>query len=221
MKNNEYLTLKNLFIFSEFSEESLLKIRKKITLQKQSFDKGEIIFNKEHYEKRIGFVISGECKVVRHRGHSGSVALNTIGKYGSFGILSLFTPNAEYPTEIVASKKTSVIFIEADDMQTLICEHREISLAVIRFLAGKVAFLNRKLATFSAKCVEDKLAAYLKEAHERHGQEFSISMAALSREVDIGRASLYRMLSSFEANGIIKVEPKKIIFIDPDGLERI
>ena len=221
MKNIDNAVLKNLFIFSGLTDEYLCEIRKKIKFSQQSFEKDEIIFSKEHYEKRIGFVVAGECKVRRRRGADDTVALNTIGKYGSFGILSLFTPNAEFPTEIVASKRTSVIFIEANEMQALISEYKEISLSVIKFLAGKVAFLNRRLATFSAKCVEDKLASYLLQAYERHGKEFSISMAALSREVDIGRASLYRILSSLEEKGIIRTEPKKIIFVNPKGLERI
>ena len=221
MKNDDYSSLKNLFLFSDLSDDELREISSKIVLKKQSFEKGEIIFDKKHYEKRIGFVVSGECKVVRRRGQGDSVELNTIGKHGSFGIMSLFTPNAEFPTEIVAAKKTSAVFIEADDVTMLISEYRKISLAVIRFLAQRVAFLNRKVATFSNKCVEDKLTAYLRQAYAKHGEEFSISMTELSREVDIGRASLYRILSSLEEKNIIKTEPKKIIFIDPNGLERI
>ena len=217
----DYSVLKNLFMFSGLGDEALCRIYSSVKLTTQAFSKGETIFDKAHYEKRIGFVLSGECKVMRRRNKSDSVELNRISKYGSFGILSLFTPNAEFPTEIVASKNCTVLFIEAEDVQTLISEYREISLAVIGFLAQKVAFLNRKLATFSNKCVEDKLTAYLRQAYEKHGDELCISMAELSREADIGRASLYRMLSSLEEKGIIKAEPKKIVFINPEGLERI
>ena len=96
-----------------------------------------------------------------------------------------------------------------------------VAMNVIRFLAGKIDFLNQKIATFSSDTVEDKLANFLLNEHKKHGSnEFLLNCKRTAEAISAGRASLYRAIASLTDAGIIKLENKKIIILDPQGLER-
>ena len=94
---------------------------------------------------------------------------------------------------------------------------------LIKFLSDRVTFLNSKIDCVTGGSAERRLVMFLKNSSANNNGEIEIgmSMTALAHALDIGRASLYRILSSLEKKGLIKTEPKKIIFIDPKGLERI
>jgi Mn-dependent DtxR family transcriptional regulator len=92
---------------------------------------------------------------------------------------------------------------------------------VIPFLIKKISFLNSKVETFSGSNTSEKLASYLLAKYNALGSEFLISKTAISAEINVGRASLYRDLESFQDKGLINFVGKKIIIICPEGLERI
>ena len=93
---------------------------------------------------------------------------------------------------------------------------------MINFLAGRISFLNKKIATFSGTRVEDRLAAFLICEAEKHGESsFPFNCQKTAKEINAGRASVYRALSAFEDSGLISLVDKKIYIKDLQGLERI
>lgn len=212
---------KELFPFKNMKEKNLQSILSEIDVSVCSFQKGETVFSKESYRKSVGFIMDGECEVERERADGDCISLNTLGKYASFGILSVFSSEAEFPTVIKAVKASRVMFIGGDDMIAIIKKYPTVSMNVITFLSGRIAFLNKKVETFSGKSTVDKLATYLLTKYKELGNEITVTRTKLSAEIGVGRASLYRDLDCLESKGIIKTEQKKIILICPEGLERI
>ena len=102
----------------------------------------------------------------------------------------------------------------------LISIEPDVSMNVIKFLAGRVSFLNKKIATLSNTSAEEKLSVFLLEQYREHGAEFSINCKKVSEALSLGRASLYRALKQLEDEGTIKYDTKKIYINDPKGLER-
>lgn len=198
----------------------LEKIISTVTIEDMDFKKGEVIFSPTNHPEKIAFIASGECIVERVR-TSDTIPLNILKKSDSFGILSIFSSGEEYPTRIKALTPARVLFINKDDIVGLVKRYSQIAMNVIGFLSGRIEFLNKKIAAFSGKSVEERLATYLLEKKKLHGCEFSFSPTAVALTLNVGRASLYRAIDSLTKLGYIKSETKKIVIICPEGLERI
>ncbi len=210
-----------IFPFKKFKEKNLNIIFSEMSFSVCSFQKGETVFSKESYRKTVGFIMEGECEVEKKRSDGDLMPLNNLPKYASFGILSLFSPEAEFPTIIKAVKPSKILFINGEDMLNVIKKYPTVSMNVVTFLAGRIAFLNKKIETFSERNTAKKLATYLISKYKEQGNEITVTKTKLSAEIGVGRASLYRDLEYFEKKGVIKTEQKRIIIICPEGLERI
>ena len=186
-----------------------------------SFSSGETICNNESFEKRIFFVIDGECEVSRVKGDGTTIPLNSLERGDSFGVLAVFGNPSEYPTEIRAKKNATLVSISEEVARNLVRTHSEIAMNVITFLGNRVAFLNDKIATFSADNVEQKFAKFIiSEAKKYNRSTFEINLKRTAEAINSGRASLYRALDNLTKKTFIKVENKKIYILDLQGLER-
>lgn len=220
MTKTELTFFSKLFPFMGLKDDTLKKIISSIETKNAEYEKGEIILSHDTPASDIGFVINGACEVAKIR-HGDTVPLNTLERYSSFGVLSVFHPDGEFPTSIRAKCRTKIMYISGADMIYLVKHYPTVAMNVIGFLAKRIAFLNDKIATFSGKGTVQKIASYLLSQYSKHGDIIPFCGTKIASAVSIGRASLYRALSSLESDGIIKLEQKQIIIISPDGLERI
>ena len=173
------------------------------------------------FEKRIGFLMDGECVVERQKNDGGSIPLNVLKKYDCFGIISIFSKNKKFPTLIKAIKNTRIMFIESESFKDAVKENSSIAFALMAFMSERIEFLNSKIATFSADSVEDKFAIFLlSESKRLNSSEFALNLSKTAKILNSGRASVYRAIDSLEKSSLIKFENKKIILLDPKGLER-
>ena len=219
MKNLESV-FEQLFIFEGTSKEDRQKIADELTPSRFEYEKGDLIFSKEKNGRAVGFLLSGECEVLRIRQDGKSVLLNRLLPNDSFGILSVFSQDEDYPTEIYARKNTAVLFFSQDDIYKMIEKCPKVSLNIISFLTQRVVFLNKKIAAFSGSSVEQKLASLLYNSYRTQGAEFPLNCKRCSEVLGVGRASVYRAIDSLAADGHISFENKKIKIICPEGLER-
>ena len=121
-----------------------------------------------------------------------------------------------------AKKRSTIIFLEASSVLSLIKEYSEVSIAVIEFMSNRIEFLNEKISAFSADTVEQKLAhCILKEYKYLNTDTVVLNLSKTAKLINAGRASIYRALNALEAEKIIKFENKNIHILDPEGLERI
>jgi len=139
----------------------------------------------------------------------------------SFGITAILSEEA-FPTVIYAKKRSSVAFITRDELLTLIDKFPAVALNIIKFQNDRIAFLNKKIETFSAGSVEERLACYLiGECQKNNSEIFCFNRKKSAEILGVGRASLYRALDSLVLDNIIEFDSKKIIIKNPLGLERI
>lgn len=215
----EYDQIKNLFLFYNIGEDECKKIIAATDPVVLEYRRGELVFSEESHEKCVGFVISGECEVRRKR-EGDYVILNTLKAFDSFGILSVFAPDEEFPTLIFARKNAAVMFFSEKDIRFLVEKYPQISLNVINFLSERIIFLNKRIATYSGSSTAEKLSAYLLSIYRENGCEFTLNCKRCSEALGVGRASVYRGIEALVSDGIIKFEDKKIKIICPEGLER-
>ena len=221
MKEKTENFLSKVFLFKSVELSTLEKILTSTTAEIKKYDAGNAIFSPEEYERKIAFVLSGECIVERDKSDGTAIPLNTLKKYDSFGIMSLFTTKEEFPTSVIAKKAAELIFFTKSDVDTMIEICPQIAKNIIEFLADRVAFLNAKVATFSSDTVEKKLANFLVIQEKKCGSSFPFNCKKTAEAINAGRASLYRALASLQEKKVIISENKKIIITDLTSLERI
>ena len=214
--------LSKLFLFESIAESDLEALAQTIAFDVRSYQRDELIYRPDSYQRSIGFILRGGCRVNKKRHDGTLIPLNDLVECDSFGAITLFSDTTDFPTYIYATKQTTVLFINKSDAVSLIERNPQISLNFIKFLTGKILFLNTKIATFSSGSAEQKLANYLLTLRaEKQACEFSFNKKLASEALGIGRASLYRSLEALEEKQLIKTDNKKIYIIDPTGLERI
>ena len=148
---------------------------------------------------------------------SKSIILRRFGAGEIFGIASLFTDGKEL-SRVSAKGTTKVAFIEKDALRALVVSDTRVNLNFIKFLSGRVFFLNEKIKYLTAGSPERKLSAYLASFSDENSFSCVISMSALSEMLDVGRASLYRAISKLEGDAHISHDGKTIKVLDRDAM---
>ena len=221
MKKEHLSFLSSVFLFDGVNPDTVNKIVNSFNFSVRDFSKGDVIFSPDSFQKEIGFVVRGECRVEKAREDECAVFLNTLKPPASFGIMAALSSSSEYPTRIIASKNASVMFIGGDDLIAIIKGYPEVSMNVIKFLTSRITFLNTKVATFSEKSTVQKLAYYLLSKYRECGSAIKVSRTTLAAELGVGRASVYRDLDHLFQKQLIEINQKEIIIKCPEGLERI
>ncbi len=209
--------LTDFFIFRELDEDCRLSAISESEYYSRDYLSGEQIFSPDRHFRSIGYVVAGKVAVYKTSAEKKTL-LNIISKGGAFGVAGLFCD--EYPTSVIAKTKCTVIFIDADKILSLIERYPAVAKSYIRFLSDRTRFLNDKIDSFTKGSVEGRVAKLL--LREREGNITSIkNMSRAASLLDIGRASLYRVLSSLEKKGVIEQNENEIKIINKEYLERI
>ncbi len=212
---------KSIFPFKGIPPRLIAAYLPSVSPEIRTYARGETVFDPNAGAEKIGFVIDGECDVVRIAPDGSVFPMNLLRPSDSFGVLSLFSDREEFPTAVRAKKKSEVLFFTKKDVLFLIRENREIALNFITFLAGRVTFLNEKVASLSGASAEEKTASYLLAAYRKNGTDtFSVNCKQISEKLRLSRASVYRALDTLAARDLIRYEDKQITILDPKGLER-
>ena len=210
MNKKELSFLAETFLLANLSENDISLLPCDVLCETYTYARGEHADPDLQNEKRIGFILSGECAVMRE-----GLVMNILKKGDSFGILSVFS-NEAYPTAVIAKKETKILFLGHDDLIRLIDSSPRIAMNVITFLAGRVTFLNAKVATLCKATVEDKCIAYLKEEYKIHGAAVPFPISKIARKISAGRASLYRALNTLKEKGLIEYTDNTVMILCPD-----
>ena len=139
-----------LFLFCGIDSPTVNELLGQCSPQIRRYLKGEVIYSPSHYRDNIGFVIDGKCEVRRCKNDSSALTLNVLGRYDSFGVLAAFS-SEEFPTEVYAAKECEILFISKSDVLLLIELNPQISKNIITFLANRISFLNKRIATGRTK----------------------------------------------------------------------
>ena len=101
-------------------------------------------------------------------------------------------------------------------------EDSTVSFNYIRFLSGRVRFLNEKIDGLVSQNAPASLGNYLALNAEPSGGKLIVrptgSISALAEQLNISRASLYRAFDTLERGGLIKRNGREIEIVKLTGL---
>lgn len=174
-----------------------------------TFKKGDTVYSKHQFSNAIGYIIKGEA--VANSDNKNEAHLKTFQKGMSFGAAALFGGGNSYISTITAKTDLEVLFITEAKLLSLFEKYPQTAVNYIAFLSERVRFLNKKLNVVSSNGSENTVYKYLTSLADDDGEVKAFkNMTLVSRTLGISRASLYRALSSLEAQGCIIKENNKI-----------
>ena len=206
--------LSSCFLFKALDEKEKAEVFEKLDIK--SFQKGEAIYTQHHFQKSLGIVLEGEAAVKKDKG----TLLNLLKAGSCFGAAALFAPAEEYVTSIMAQKACKVVFISGEELAQLFRKYPDMALEYIAFLSGRIQFLNKKIDSFTTPSAEDAVWQWIQTHVDDSGRAVAVGgFARLARELNIGRATLYRCLALLKQEGKITKEGAQILihYVDLDN----
>lgn len=141
-------------------------------------------------------------------GKGNGVLLNELDAGRCFGAAALFVTQERYVTTVRAKTACQLLFLSMEAMQEMMMQYPQIALNYIRFLSGRIQFLNRRIDSFIAPSAEESLLSYLRQQPEGISRDLPISR--LAELLNLGRTSIYRAAEHLEQQGMIRREGRCI-----------
>ncbi len=214
MDNNEIIRrLKETKLFCSLSDEDAAALLTSSSVSSLSSGDDAWGLAKGH----MALVLKGSADV--YSADAGSKAvLRRLEPGDLFGVSALFSGNAP-ASKVITHSRTLLLLIPKEAVSNLI--HRNASFAgeYIAFLEKKIAFLSKRISSFTAGSCEKRLASYLISASEENEFSVNVSFSSLAKQLDMGRASFYRALAILEETGYVRHDEKMIFVTDRTSLK--
>ena len=199
-------------LFRGIPAEQVLSLAKG-RVREQTLARGEVL---RGYLRNLGIVTKGRLAVRS----TGGTLLNQLCPGDMFGVSTVFTDYSVHITEISAAVASGVALIGEEELTQIFAEDFSVNRNYLAFLTDRIRFLNWKIDLFSASSAEQKLRLYLLHQRKEDGPVTVDPLARLGKILDMGRASLYRVIEKLEADGVIRRESRCCWWVDWERLEQ-
>lgn len=213
-------------IFSELSDEELLKITSLIMRRKYS--RGELIVMEGEPASSLIIINHGRIKSYRYTPDGKEQILYIFSEGDFFGEMSLLSKReAAYNAE--ALEDTNVCLIRREDFQELLRNHPEISLKVMEEMGRRLEKMENMVQNMGSSDVELRVNMILLEFSKKYGidgpkgriVELPLSREGIANYIGVTRETVSRKLSRLQDEGIIElVGNKRVIIIDEGALKQ-
>ena len=215
MNKPSWELLARVFLFQGLQTEEIQVLCEALP-EPETFAKGSRVYAPLRFRRAMGIVLSGELQVVQPGGHGGRVVMNRLTTGEVFGAAALFGEAESYVTEIAALRPCVVLFLSQELVTGWMRAHFPVAENYIRFLTGRIRFLNGKIAGFTGGQADERLTGYLLAHRGEDGQvTLPGSLLELAQSLNIGRSSLYRSLDALTQSGAIRRQGRRIYVDDP------
>ncbi len=167
----------------------------------RTFHRGESV---QVFSRSMGMLLQGRARVCK-----GEALINELSAGELFGAVTLFRAGEEAPTSLFASVACEVVFLPQELVRSLMEQVPDLAQAYIRYLSERVGFLTRRIAAYTSGSAGEKLCCYLRE----HGTLTKPNYSMLAKQLNMGRASLYRVLNELEEGGVISRQGGEIRYL--------
>lgn len=204
-------------LFSRITEDAVQKYFPLTSAEILSFDAHEVAYSSSSPHIRIGILLSGKARV-----ETDAQALVKSLRIGElFGVANLYAEEEPFPTSIVTTASSQILFLDGTATKRLIEGEPEILKSYLAFQSKKIVYLNRKIATLTAGSAEKRLAVFLLDYEQDGIFTPPCPMNRLAELLGMGRASLYRAIDALCDEGLIEKQGKNIHIRNKDALLRL
>lgn len=217
-------SLKKCILFSQFNDKEIEACLSSIDYSIKNYSKNEMPAIEDDICSSIGIILSGSVEVQKIYESGKSLTLTTLDCGKIFGEVIIFSNKNTYPSSIVASEKSKIMFIPQKSILKL-CKENSIFLnKFMTLLSNKILMLNKKVKAMSYQTIKQKLANYILEEHNTQKSmiiKMAYSKKQLAEQLGIPRPSLSRELINMKDEEIIDFDKNTIKILDIAELEEL
>lgn len=218
MAQSDCSILSEVFLFNgmEISEVAALTR----SCPRIQYSAGDLIHSSKKQSHGIGVILSGRARIVSG---GGDTLLRILRTGDVFGAASVFAIDDGNRTAVIASGKCTVLLIPEDKIREILSAYPDAALRYIGFLSDRIDFLNTRISSLAAGDAVAKVAGYILSLdHDDQGVAYiKDSLTNIASRLNMGRASLYRTIDRFVADGYISRDKDMLTILDRDSLEDI
>ena len=167
-------------------------------------------------------VVRGRVKIARVSAGGREQVLNVIPPGGHFNTVPIFD-GGRCPANAEALTDVLLLALPRDALLAVVERHPALALALLKEFTGRVRHLVNLVDELALHTVQGRLAGLLLEqatAAERGQPAPALTQAEMAAHVGTVREMIGRALKTFEALGLLRLDPGVITLLDRAGLER-
>ncbi len=205
--------------FPGAGSEALAAIEK--MTRRTTYGAGQTLYSADQ-DARIGVLVSGLLRTVVSLRDGRRAALHYTRPGAVFGLPTLFS---DMPLAVEVVRRSEVIDLDPKTVERVANDLPHFGWLISRQLAGEVNRVPGIIEEFGFKSVRGRLARHLVELSIPTGSDGPLvvheTQEALANSVGSVREVVSRCLRSLKEEGLIRVAPKAITLIDPNGLRQL
>lgn len=192
----------------------------------ENYDKGNLIFAEDTPCTGMYIVALGAIKIYKIGPDGREHVLHVAEPGDTFGEAAIFLGSMGYPAYAGAVKKSTVVFIPKRRLLELMDEEQDLCFQVLGSLATWNHRLVTKLELLALKDASSRLAAYiLSHAKKQTTGEIELELAipkqTIAAQLAMSSETLSRLLTRFEAEGLIESDGRHIKVVSPEDLAEV
>jgi CRP/FNR family transcriptional regulator len=217
-------TLAKVPIFSCLTDSELHFLAERAVLR--HFGPGEAVFSEGEPCAGLYVVERGHVRIFKTSAGGREQVLSIDGAGSSVAEVPVLDGGA-YPASGAAVDHATLLFIGKHDFQALCLAHPEVALKVLRVVGARLRHLVEIIQELSFRTVRHRLAAFLVRLAHREGTpsaegvEFPLpgSNQELAAQLGTVRELVSRNLSRLQAEGLLKLDGRRVVIPDLKSLE--
>jgi len=211
-------------IFSGLTDDELRFLAQRTVSRRYS--PGEIIFGEGEPCSGLYVVESGNVRIYKSSPNGREQVLSIDGPGSSIAEIPVFD-GGNYPASGAAVDEANLLFVSKQDFQALCVAHPQVPLKVLRVVGARLRRLVGIIEELSFTTVRHRLATYLLRLGQRFGKRTAdgveialpITNQELAAHIGTVRELVSRNLSRLQAEGLIKIDGRKVLIQNLQGLE--
>jgi CRP/FNR family transcriptional regulator len=225
--SSEASYLSPITLFSKLSTEELTVIAGR--LKRQSFAKGEVIFEQGERGDAMFVIRSGRVKIYSRDESGQELTLNVYGAGDFFGEFSLIDGEPR-SASAEAVELTEALVLVNQDLIGILGDHPEISISLMRGLVSRLRYTTEYAEDLAFLSVNGRVASRLLELMDKHGLEgeagieigVPVTVPQLAGLTVAPPEIVQRILDFYELGGILVRAGDSLTVRDPATLrERV
>jgi len=212
-------------LFSGLDDEAAASLDESMT--SISIKRGDILFNEGDEGNQLYVVTEGKIKLGRTSPDGRENLLAILGPGQMFGELSLFDPGPRSATA-TAVTDCAMKSLSHDALIPLVGQHPDVARALLYQLASRLRRSNEVVGDLVFSDVPGRVSKALLDLASRFGRRaddgihvnHDLTQEELAQLVGASRETVNKALADFAARGWLRLEPRSVVIMDLDRLQR-
>lgn len=190
--------------------------------QERRFSRNEAIFLEGDAASGFYLIAQGQVKIFKTSLEGKEQILHIFGRGEPFGEVPVFSGHVVFPASAVSLSASELLFFPRRDFVGLISSSPDLALSMLAVLSRRLRQFAAQIESLSLKEVPGRLAAHLVYLAEEQGRTdhvtLDISKGQLASLLGASPETLSRIFASMSAEGLIRVDGRKIELLDYERL---